>query len=69
MNIAQNVTIAAASSPTWHASYEQCLLECGSGMMEVSNNFDTWLLPWISLMFYIPFSAERKCKYYAFTSR
>ncbi|KAF9777470.1 hypothetical protein BJ322DRAFT_1148538 [Thelephora terrestris] len=61
INIAQNVTIAADSSPTLHGSYEQCLLGCGSGMGQVnfSQNYDTWLLPWISLMFHIPFSAER----------
>jgi len=46
-------------------SYEECLVECGAGMGNVnwqgfSQNFGAWLLPWITLMFQIPFGAERK---------
>ena len=48
-------------------SYEQCLVACGPGMGSVnwqnfSQNFGAWLLPWITLMFQIPFGAERKSR-------
>ena len=48
-----------------HISYEQCLAECGTGIGDIdwvalSGSLGTWLLPWITLMFQIPFSAERK---------
>lgn len=69
----QNATNATESPSVLHVSYEQCLAECGTGMGDVnwqafSQNFGAWFLPWISLMFQIPFGAERKCKCYAFAS-
>ena len=40
-------------------------MECGNGVGDIdwealSGNFGAWLLPWIALMFQVPFSAERK---------
>ena len=51
--------------PPLNVSYIQCLEECGTGIGDVdwqdfSQNFGAWFLPWISLMFQIPFGAERK---------
>ncbi|KAF9781144.1 hypothetical protein BJ322DRAFT_1023248 [Thelephora terrestris] len=50
--------------PPLNVSYEQCLMVCGAGMGDVnwqdfSQNFGAWFLPWISLMFQIPFGAEQ----------
>ena len=50
---------------TLNISYETCLEQCGTGMGDIdwvhlSENFGAWFLPWISLMFQIPFGAERK---------
>ncbi|KAF9648211.1 hypothetical protein BDM02DRAFT_3096835, partial [Thelephora ganbajun] len=52
------------SPPPLNVSYEQCLAECGTGMGDIdwqgfSQNFGAWLLPWIALMFQIPFGAEQ----------
>jgi hypothetical protein len=33
----------------------------------LSQNFGAWLLPWITLMFQIPFGAERKFRHFVFT--
>jgi hypothetical protein len=49
--------------PPFTLSYEQCLVECGNGMGDMdwarfSQTFSSWLLPWIALMFQIPFGAE-----------
>ena len=49
--------------PPLSLSYEQCLVECGAGLGDVnwrafSQSFSAWLLPWIALMFQIPFGAE-----------
>lgn len=60
-----NMTHALQPPPRLLLSYEQCLAECGAGMGDVdwgglSGNFGTWLLPWIALMFQIPFVAEGK---------
>lgn len=68
---AQNTTNATGSPLVLSISYEQCLVECGSGMGNVnwqsfSENFGAWLLPWISLMFQIPFGAERKFQRHTF---
>lgn len=70
----QNATNPTESPSTLHISYEQCLSECGSGMggidwQDFSQNFGAWFLPWISLMFQIPFGAESKCKCHAFGLR
>ena len=60
LNTPENCT-----SPPLIISYELCLTECGAGMGDIdwrdfSQNFGAWFLPWISLMFQIPFGAERK---------
>ena len=49
--------------PPFSLSYDQCLVECGAGLGDVnwgyfSQTFGSWLLPWIALMFQIPFGAE-----------
>ena len=67
----QGTTNHTESPPQLSLSYEQCLVECGTGMGDVdwesfSQNFGTWLLPWIALMFQIPFGAERKFHCFAF---
>ena len=64
-NAAQNTTYTTESPLVLRISYEQCLVECGAGMGNVnwqgfSQNFGAWLLPWIALMFQVPFGAERK---------
>ena len=64
-NTTQNTTDAQGSPPTLRVSYEQCLVECGGGLGDInwqyfSSNFGAWSLPWISLMFQIPFGGERK---------
>ena len=46
-------------------SYQECVTECGGGLGNIdwaglSQDFGAWLLPWISLMFQIPFGAERE---------
>ena len=62
---AQNTTHTTDPSLLLDFSYEQCLVECGTGVGDVdwqgfSQTFGAWLLPWIALMFQIPFGAERK---------
>ena len=64
-NTTQNATNTTEPPPVFTISYEQCLTECGSGLGDVnwqffSQNFGAWFLPWISVMFQIPFGAERK---------
>ena len=64
-NAARNTTNTTELPPELRISYEECLVECGAGMGDVnwqgfSQNFGAWLLPWITLMFQIPFGAERK---------
>ena len=49
--------------PPFSLTYEQCLVECGPGLGDIdwgdfSQTFSTWLLPWIALMFQIPFGGE-----------
>jgi len=44
-------------------TYEQCLAECGGGLGDVnwsvfSQSVTTWYIPWIALIFQIPFGAE-----------
>jgi hypothetical protein len=60
-----NATHPTEPPPPFSLTYEQCLMECGAGVGGVnwqglSQNFGAWLLPWITLMFQIPFGAERK---------
>lgn len=43
-------------------TYQQCVHECGGGAGDFqwtmfSQDFSTWLLPWIALMFQLPFGA------------
>ena len=64
-NAARNTTNTTELPLELRISYEECLVECGTGMGNVnwqgfSQNFGAWLLPWITLMFQIPFGAERK---------
>lgn len=68
---AWNATNQTGPPPTLSLSYEQCLVECGGGMGDVnwegfSQNFGAWLLPWIALMFQIPFGADRKFHHFTF---
>jgi len=67
LNATWNATYEMESPPPLRLSYEQCLVECGPGMGDVnwqalSPNFGAWLLPWIALMFQVPFGAERECR-------
>ena len=62
----------SGNPPVLLLSYEECLVECGSGIGDInwqafSPNFGAWLLPWISLMFQIPFGAEREFHDLVFT--
>ena len=63
-NATQSTTNITAP-PDLSVSYHQCVAECGGGLGNVnwqgfSQDFGAWFLPWISLMFQIPFGAERK---------
>ena len=65
-NATWNTVYEPEYPPPLRLSYEQCLVECGAGIGDVnwqglSPNFGAWLLPWIGLMFQIPFGAEREC--------
>ena len=69
-----NATHPTEPPPPFSLTYEQCLVECGAGVGGVnwqglSQNFGAWLLPWITLMFQIPFGAERKFRHFVFTLR
>ena len=49
--------------PPFTLTYDQCLVKCGTGLGDIdwgvfSQTFSSWLLPWIALMFQIPFGAE-----------
>ena len=60
---AGNTTNSTSSVPTLHLTYEQCINECGGGTGDVnwdafSQSFGAWFLPWIALMFQIPFGSE-----------
>jgi hypothetical protein len=62
---AWNATNPTSPPPELHLSYEQCVAECGGGIGDVnleafSQSFGAWFLPWIALMFQIPFGAECK---------
>ena len=57
--------------PPFSLSYERCLVECGSGLGDInwkgfSQTFGAWLLPWIALMFQMPFGAKgESCNFLA----
>jgi len=58
-----NTTNSTSAPPPLHLSYEECILECGGGTGDInwdkfSQSFGAWFLPWIALMFQIPFGAE-----------
>ena len=60
---AWNATNSTSPAPLLHLSYGECLTECGGGTGDVnwdafSQSFGAWFLPWIALMFQIPFGAE-----------
>ena len=64
---AWNATNGTSPAPAFPLSYEQCLIECGGGVgdiswNEASQNFGAWFLPWIALAFQIPFGGE--CTWY-----
>ena len=68
-----NTTGPPPPPPPLIVSYGECLEKCGTGMGDIdwqtfSQNFGTWFLPWISLMFQIPFGAERKFRHKGFIS-
>jgi hypothetical protein len=50
--------------PGVNITYAQCVATCGGNgigdfdWMSFSQNFSTWLLPWIALIFQLPFGAE-----------
>lgn len=69
-NIAQNTTYTTDPPPQLRVSREQCLAVCGTGMGDINwpgfaQNFGAWLLPWITLMFQIPFGGECKSPQYS----
>ena len=48
--------------PSPQIPYEQCVQTCGGGLGSFqwtmfSQGFSTWLLPWVALMFQLPFGA------------
>ena len=58
-----NATNGTSPAPIISLSREECVAECGGGVgdfswEDFSQNFGTWLLPWITLMFQIPFGGE-----------
>ena len=62
---ALNVTDSPGPPPPLNLTYEQCLAKCGGGLGNISwevftQSISAWFLPWIVLMFQIPFGAECK---------
>ena len=60
---AWNATHSSIPPPPLQLSYEQCLVECGEGLGDISwsvfaQSVTTWFIPWIALSFQIPFGAE-----------
>ena len=60
-----NATNSTSPPPPLRLSYEECVSECGGGTGDVnwdafSQSFGAWFLPWIALMFQIPFGGERR---------
>ncbi|KAF9649011.1 hypothetical protein BDM02DRAFT_3114536 [Thelephora ganbajun] len=60
--VAWNATHSSVPPPL-QITYEQCLVECGGGLGDISwsafsQSVITWFIPWVALSFQIPFSAE-----------
>lgn len=60
---AWNATHSSVPPPPLQITYEQCLVECGEGLGDFnwsvfSQSVTTWYIPWIALIFQIPFGAE-----------
>ena len=60
---AQNATNSTRPLPPLRLSYGECVNLCGAGTGDVnwdsfSQSFGAWFLPWIALMFQIPFGSE-----------
>lgn len=58
-----NATNNTSPAPVLRLSREECVAECGGGIGDFSwqtfsQSFGAWFLPWISLMFQIPFGGE-----------
>lgn len=58
-----NATNGTSPAPVLRLSRQECFAECGAGIGDVSweafsQSFGAWFLPWIALMFQIPFGAE-----------
>ena len=58
-----NATHPSVPPPPFQLSYEQCLVECGEGLGDISwsvfsQSATTWFIPWFVLSFQIPFGAE-----------
>lgn len=67
---ALNATNSTSPPPLLHLSYAECVAECGGGTGDVnwsqfSQSFGAWFLPWVALMFQIPFGAECTCHFSA----
>ena len=61
--VSWNATNGTTPAPVLRLSREECVAECGAGIGDVSweafsQSFGAWFLPWIALMFQIPFGAE-----------
>ena len=70
---AWNATNGTSAGPTLQLTYEQCVAQCGGGIGDInwgafSQSFGAWFLPWIALMFQIPFGAEGKWYIYVSSS-
>ena len=66
-----NATNQTEPPPQLRLTYEQCSAECGAGLGDVnwralSGTFGSWLLPWIALMFQMPFGGQRKLQCFTF---
>ena len=60
---AWNASHPSIPPPPLEVTYQQCLVECGGGLGNVSwsvfsQSVITWFIPWVVLAFQIPFSAE-----------
>ena len=66
-----NATHPSIPPPPLNLTYEQCLAECGKGLGNISwdvfaQSITAWFLPWVVLLFQIPFGAE--CEPFTATS-
>lgn len=58
-----NAANGTSPAPVLRLSRQECMAECGAGIGDFSweafsQSFGAWFLPWISLMFQIPFGGE-----------